>query len=109
MSRLEAGKGLGTPLLVIVKIGLVMQQGLRTVDPSMLKEELRHFLELENRLSPPVNGIGVELLPVAQEPALQDIIRLYRAIPDRNRDTFLAVVRAAAQSLTRAGARRDDG
>jgi transcriptional regulator with XRE-family HTH domain len=106
VSRLEAGRGLGTPLLVILKISLVMQRALQGVDPALLSHDLRHFLELERRLSPPIDGLGFHALPITDHAEVQEIARLYRALPERNRETFLSVVRAIAGAL-RAGPGRD--
>ena len=99
VSRLEAGKGLGTPMLVILKIGIVIQRALRTMDTSMLRPELRQFLELEQRLSPPVAGTGFEAVPVTDQPELEEIVKLFRRVPERNRDAFLDIVRAVGTAL----------
>ena len=45
ISRLESGRGLATPLLVVVKIGGALQQALATVDQSMLSAEARRMIE----------------------------------------------------------------
>lgn len=100
VSRLEAGKGLGTPMLVILKISLVIQRALGAMDTSVLKPDLRHFLELERRLSPPVAGTGFHALPVTAQPELQDLVRLFRRVPERNRDAFFTIVRAVAGALS---------
>ncbi len=100
VSRLEAGVGLATPMLVILKINLVLQRALREVDPSLLKEELRQFLELERRLSPPVADTGFEAVPVTDEPEIHDLIRSFRKVPARHRRTFLAVVHVLARELS---------
>jgi transcriptional regulator with XRE-family HTH domain len=100
VSRLEAGKGLGTPLLVILKINLVIRRALATMDTSMLKPDLRQFLELERRLSPPVGTTGFNALPVTEQPELQELVRLFRRVPERNRYAFVTVVRAVARALS---------
>ena len=99
VSRLEAGKGLGTPMLVILKISLVVKRALHGVDPAMLKDDLRQFLELERRLSPPVGGLGFNALPITDQPEIDDLVRLYRQVPERSRRAFLSVVRAVASAL----------
>jgi transcriptional regulator with XRE-family HTH domain len=100
VSRLEAGKGLGTPMLVILKISLVIQRALTAMDTSVLRPELRQFLELERRLSPPVAGTGFQALPVTDQPELQELLRLLRRVPDRNRAAFLTIVRAVGTALS---------
>ena len=101
VSRLEAGRGLATPLLVILKINLVLQHLLRDVDPALLNEDLRRVLTIAERLSPPVGDVGFEALPLTKDPELEELIRLYRGLSERHRQTFLSVVRATAAALGR--------
>jgi hypothetical protein len=54
VSRLEAGRGLATPMLVVLKINLAMRRALRDVDPALLSDDLRRVLQIEERLSPRV-------------------------------------------------------
>src|SRR5947209_15481884 len=89
VSRLEAGRGLATPMLVILKINLALTHRLRAVDPGLLNDDLRRVLEIEQRLSPPVAGIGFQALPITKDPDLEDLVRLYRQMPERQRQTFL--------------------
>ena len=100
VSRLEAGRGLATPMLVVLKINLAMRAALRDVDPALLSDDLRRVLEIEERISPRVGDLGVGAEPVTKDPALEDVVRLYRGVPERQRDTFLSVVRAAADALS---------
>lgn len=99
VSRLEAGRGLATPMLVVLKINLAMRRALRDVDPALLNDDLRRVLQIEERLSPRVGEVGVDALPVTKDPSLEELIRLYRGLPDRQRQTFLSVIRAAADAL----------
>jgi len=99
VSRLEAGRGLATPMLVVLKINLALTRALRRVDPTLLSEELRRVLEIEHRLSPPIGDLGFEALPLTQDPDLEEMIRIYRALPERQRRTFLSVARATAGAL----------
>ena len=99
VSRLEAGRGLATPMLVILKINLALRASLRDVDPTLLNDDLRRVLEIEERISPRIGDAGFDALPVTKDPLLEDLIRLYRRLPDRQRPTFLSVVRAAAEAL----------
>ncbi|HSV06775.1 MAG TPA: helix-turn-helix domain-containing protein [Candidatus Binatus sp.] len=99
VSRLEAGRGLATPMLVILKINLALTHRLRTVDPGLLNDDLRRALEIEQRLSPPIAGIGFQALPITKDPELEDLVRIYRQMPERQRQTFLSVVRATARAL----------
>jgi transcriptional regulator with XRE-family HTH domain len=99
VSRLEAGRGLATPMLVVLKINLALTHALRKVDPSLLNPELRRVLELEQRLSPPVGDLGFDVLPLTEDPDLEEMVRIYRSLPERQRRTFLSVARATAGAL----------
>jgi transcriptional regulator with XRE-family HTH domain len=100
VSRLEAGRGLATPMLVVLKINLALRAALRDVDAALLSDDLRRVLEIEERISPRVGDVGIGAAPVTKDPALEDVVRLYRGVPERQRDTFLSVVRAAAEALS---------
>lgn len=99
VSRLEAGRGLATPMLVVLKINLALTHALRKVDPTLLNDELRKVLEIEHRLSPPVGDLGFDALPLTQDPDLEEMVRIYRGLPERQRRTFLSVARATAGAL----------
>ncbi len=99
LSRLEAGRGLATPLLVFMKVGLELRARLRELDPVILNEEMQRFLELEHRVSPPVDGVGFNATPVTKDPLLEEVVRLYRQLPERQRVSYLSIMRAAAQGL----------
>ncbi|HJQ83325.1 MAG TPA: helix-turn-helix domain-containing protein [Candidatus Binatia bacterium] len=103
VSRLEAGRGLATPMLVILKINLALRAALRDVDPALLNDDLRRVLEIEERISPPIGDVGFQALPVTKDPELEGLVRLYRGLPERQRHTFLSVVRAAADALANGG------
>jgi transcriptional regulator with XRE-family HTH domain len=100
VSRLEAGRGLATPMLVVLKINLALRAALRDVDPALLSDDLLRVLEIEERISPRVGDVGIGAESVTKDPALEDVVRLYRGVPERQRDTFLSVVRAAAEALS---------
>src|SRR5215468_12718486 len=56
ISRLEAGRGLATPLLVVVKIAGALQQALAGVDQAMLSPEARRMIEEGFRRTPPASS-----------------------------------------------------
>ena len=99
VSRLEAGRGLATPMLVVMKINIALRRAIRDVDPALLNDDLRRVLEIEERVSPPVGDIGFEATPITKDPVLEELVLLYRGVPERQRATFLSVVRAAADAL----------
>jgi transcriptional regulator with XRE-family HTH domain len=99
VSRLEAGRGLATPMLVILKINLALRRAIRTLDPGILNDDLRRVLDIEDRLSPPAGDVGFEALPLTRDPDLEELVRLYRDLPERQRQAFFAVARATAGAL----------
>ena len=107
VSRLEAGRGLATPMLVVMKITLAIVRGLRAMDPSMLTDELRRLMNIEDNISPRIAGIGVDLGPLTKDAELEELVRVYHALPERQRQTFLSVVRAIAAALMPAGSERE--
>jgi len=86
-------------MLVIMKINLALRAALRDVDPALLNDDLRRVLEIEQRISPRVGDAGFDALPVTKDPLLEDLILIYRRLPERQRRTFLSVASAAAEAL----------
>ncbi|TMA61528.1 MAG: helix-turn-helix domain-containing protein [Deltaproteobacteria bacterium] len=102
VSRLEAGRGLATPLLVLMKINVPLLRALRGLDPSILNDELRRMLDETRNISPPVGDMGYEALPLTRDPGVEELIRCYHELPERQRRTFLSVMSATASSLANA-------
>ena len=98
ISRLESGRGLATPLLVVVKIGGALQHALATVDQSLLSPEARRMIEEGFRLTPPGPSESPQESPLTSDPALEEYVQLFHRVPDRRRGTVLAVVRATAKA-----------
>jgi transcriptional regulator with XRE-family HTH domain len=61
VSRLEAGRGLATPLLVAVRIRLALIEALRAVDVALLRDELRQMVDDEHVVTFAVNGIKSDI------------------------------------------------
>jgi transcriptional regulator with XRE-family HTH domain len=99
VSRFEAGRGLATPMLVVVKIHLALMRELRRIDPDVLSDRLKRLLEFESYLSPALSGTAFEPLPPTRDPDLTEIVRLYQSVSDRQRGTLLTVVRATMAAL----------
>src|SRR5438128_3549539 len=102
VSRLETGRGLATPLLVLIKIHLPLNRALRALDPSVLNDDVRRMLDATRNVSPPVGGMGYDVLPLTRDPGLEELIRRYNELPERQRRTFLSVMSATASSLASA-------
>jgi len=100
VSRLEAGRGLATPLLVLMKLNVPLVSALRRLDPSILNDELRRMLEWTRNVTPPIGDMGYEVLPITGDPGLEELIRRYQELPERQRRTFPSVMSATAASLS---------
>jgi transcriptional regulator with XRE-family HTH domain len=110
VSRLEAGRGLNTPFLVLVKINVALGAALRLLDRASLADDVLRFLTFMEFLSAPsdrgggspapVRGVPVEGLQLMQDGPIERLVRLYRGIPERQRAGFVSVVEAAAKALS---------
>jgi transcriptional regulator with XRE-family HTH domain len=98
ISRLEAGRGLATPLLVVVKIAGALQQALAALDQALLSPEARRLVDEGIRLAGPVSPPDNES-PLTSDPALEEYVQLFHRVPEKRRGTFLAVVRATAEAV----------
>ena len=103
ISRLEAGGGLATPLLVVVKIRLVLIEGLRALDPALLSDELRRTVDTEQVVAVSVSGADPKV--VAKDRGLDEVIQLYRRLPERQREPLLTILRAASEALAKKAAK----
>src|SRR5215470_13347406 len=82
ISRLESGRGLATPLLVVVKIGGALQQALATVDQGLLSPEARRLVDEGVRLTPPGAAATRGDSPLTSDPALEEYIQLFHRVPE---------------------------
>ena len=100
VSRLEAGRGLATPMLVVLKVHVVLGRAVANLDPAMLDDQLRESLNLGGfaRLGDG-NLDGQQPVAITKDPELEELVRLYHELPERQRQRLLAVVRATAAAL----------
>ncbi len=98
VSRLEGGRGLATPLLVVVKLNVAMRRALSAYDPELLSDEARQILNHDDRLIP--DGHRFAEYPMASDAGIEELVHLYRGLPERQREKLLGVVRATATALS---------
>src|SRR5689334_23930879 len=100
VSRLEAGRGLATPMLVVLKVNVVLARALTQLDAGLIDDQLRDSLDLGSlsRLGAVDKNGDV---PITKDPELEEIVELYHALAGRQRRTLVAVVRATARSLVK--------
>lgn len=99
VSRLEAGRGLATPLLVVMKINRALRTSVAKIDPELLSDDARRLLVQDPRATPDLGQGSFASYPIMKEPALEELIALYRELPERHRQKLLAVVRATTSAL----------
>jgi transcriptional regulator with XRE-family HTH domain len=100
VSRLEAGRGLATPMLVVLKVHVVLARALAQLDAGLIDDQLRENLDLGSLVrfgAADKNGD----VPITKDPELEEIVELYHALTGRQRRTLVAVVRATARSLVK--------
>jgi transcriptional regulator with XRE-family HTH domain len=101
ISRLETGRGLATPLLVVLKTAIGIREAGRRIAPeampeegAMLLESLTRHLGRDGRFDQ--GGIGLDAEAV-------ELVAAFRSLPERERRTILASVKAAAGIVADAG------
>jgi transcriptional regulator with XRE-family HTH domain len=97
ISRFENGRGLATPLLVVMKISDALHGVLSRLDPTTLSADARRIIEMSSFL-PDAEG-GFAQYPLASEGGAEEVLRLYHSVPQRHRPQFLTVLKATAAAL----------
>ena len=100
VSRLEAGRGLATPFLVVAKIHDVLDRALANVEPETVSGDLRLRFEPDRFWSSGDGATeqGAEAT-ASTDHELEDLVVRYRHLPPTKRATFLAIIRAALGAL----------
>ena len=99
VSRLEIARGIATPLLVVLKINAALAHVLSRMDPAVLSPEMREAVVLQGTLVPSRGVLGFKELPVAEDREFEELVRLYRDAPPRNREGLVSVLRAMIDGL----------
>jgi transcriptional regulator with XRE-family HTH domain len=97
VSRFESGRALATPLIVVMKINAALRGAMAGIDPALLSEEARRLRDAEDRVAP--DGSSFLDAPVLNDPDLEELMHVYRTVPERRRHKLVAVARAAAAAL----------
>jgi transcriptional regulator with XRE-family HTH domain len=100
ISRLEAGRGLATPIVVVVKIHRALRNAVVTLDPTLLSEDARRLLEDASHFAPGMEGEDFIEVPLTRDATLEELIRLYNELGERQQQKLLAVVRATVAALS---------
>lgn len=97
ISRFENGRGLATPLLVVMKISDALHGALARLDPASLSPEAQRIVAMSHHLPGP-DGAYVAY-PLASDSGVEEILRVYHSVPQRHRPQFLLVIKATANAL----------
>ena len=97
VSRLENGRGMATPLLVVTKTCNAIRHALSRVDPELLSPDARRIVEIGMRL--PDTHAPLLVDTPADDPGIEELMRLYHRLSERQRQHLLAILRATAAAL----------
>jgi len=98
VSRLENGRGVSTPLVVVTKICSALRIGLSRLDPALLSRETREIVQSGMRLPDPREDPIMGLSPT-NDPGVADLLRVYNRLGERQRRQLLTVLHATAAAL----------
>lgn len=98
VSRLEMGRAVNAPLIVVMKVNAAMRHALSALDPAVLSAETRRLMDVPARGVPRNDG-DFEMLPLTLDPRLTELVRLFWAVPARNRDRLVTLMEAGARVL----------
>src|SRR5262249_3328211 len=92
VSRLEAGRAVATPCLVVARIHGALERALASIEPAAVSDDLRLLFKPERLLSTG-DGATEQGTEAAAEHEFEKLIVGYRHLPPTKRPTFLAIVR----------------
>ena len=98
ISRLENGRGLATPFLVVLKTCGALRAALMHVDQEILSPEARKLVVIGAHIPGEVDSYPG--FPPTHDPGVEELLRLYHGLSQRQRDQLLAVLRAMAAALS---------
>jgi transcriptional regulator with XRE-family HTH domain len=99
VSRLEAGRGVATPLVVVMKVDKAMRDALGEIDLEHLSSDAKRWLEFGSAYSPHRSASQLGDMPVLKDAGAEQLLRSYRRLPIRLRGKLLDVVRATVEAL----------
>ncbi len=98
VSRLENGRGVSTPLVVVTKICSALRLGLSYLDPAILSPDARRIVESGMQLPDPRRDAMMGSSPT-RDPGISELLRVYHRLGDRQRRQLLTVLHATAIAL----------
>ncbi len=104
--RLEEGRLLELSFIDVIRVNRALAHRLRAVDPAMLSDEVRSFidhldyLQLPDEFGPPApGGVPIDHFGVFEDKRVPQLLTMYFSLSPRQQDAFLDVVRTLANEL----------
>ena len=101
VSRLEGGRALLTPLIVVLKITLALKRAVEEKDAASMSPERNILRATHERIQPNLDEKGeFRSFPVLADPQLEELVRLFHAMPSRQKTLLVDVLSAVAAALS---------
>src|SRR5262249_13017921 len=91
VSRLEGGRAVNTPMIVVLKINAAMRRAIARLPPGTLSEEAKSVMAVPAR-GIPETELRFDNFPVAPDWLLESWIELFWRVPDRQRRAAVELV-----------------
>jgi transcriptional regulator with XRE-family HTH domain len=98
VSRLEAGRGMSTPLLVVMKVGRVLSKSMVALGPEILRHDVHRIAALPLPLAEEAGDDAV-VSPDETDPELAELLTLYGSVMPGQRHALVNLLRATSESL----------
>lgn len=99
VSRLEAGRGMSTPLLVVMKVGRVLWEAIAALGPGVLRDDVGRVAALPLPLAEEIGDVSA--FPTGEtDPELAELLALYGSVAPGQRRALVNLLRATSESLT---------
>lgn len=98
VSRLEAGRAVNAPLVVVMKINAAMREALQKLPPRVLSAESQQIMQVPARGIPSMSA-EFDAQRITDEPPLEELVQLYWRVPARLRPRIVEQTRGLVQLL----------
>ena len=105
VSRLEAGRGMSTPLLVVMKVGRVLSRAMVALGPDVLRHDVHRLAALPPPLAEELGEVAVPVNGDDTDPELAELLALYSSVMPGQRHALVNLLRATSESLASPPAR----
>jgi transcriptional regulator with XRE-family HTH domain len=99
VSRLEAGRGMSTPLLVVMKVGRVLSKAMVALGPDVLRRDVHRIAAMPIPLAEEAGDNGDFDTEAETDPELAELLALYGSVLPGQRHALVNLLRATSESL----------